>query len=43
VALDLDGTLLRSGGTVSRATIDALAHVAACGIQAVIVTVRPPP
>jgi hydroxymethylpyrimidine pyrophosphatase-like HAD family hydrolase len=41
-ALDLDGTLLRSDGTVSEATVRAVADVTACGIRAVIVTARPP-
>jgi Cof subfamily protein (haloacid dehalogenase superfamily) len=42
VALDLDGTLLRSDGTVSQATVEALAGVAAAAMRAVIVTARPP-
>jgi Cof subfamily protein (haloacid dehalogenase superfamily) len=42
VALDLDGTLLRSDGTISRATVEAIAGVTAGGIRAVIVTARPP-
>ncbi len=42
VALDLDGTLLRSDVTVSQATVEALAATTAAGIRAVIVTARPP-
>ena len=41
-ALDLDGTLLRSDGTVSRVTVDAIARCIASGIRPVIVTARPP-
>ena len=41
-ALDLDGTLLRSDGTVSPTTAGALARATASGIKAVIVTARPP-
>lgn len=42
VATDLDGTLLRSDGTVSRRTVRALEGVAASGVGTVVVTARPP-
>lgn len=42
VATDLDGTLLRSDGTVSERTRAAWAGVDAAGIETVIVTARPP-
>jgi hypothetical protein len=42
VATDLDGTLLRSDGTVSQRTREALAGCAAAGIDVVLVTARPP-
>ncbi len=42
VATDLDGTLLRSDGTISARTLRALAAVRARGIPIVIVTARPP-
>lgn len=42
VASDCDGTLLRSDGTVSPFTRDALARVTAAGIRVVLVTARPP-
>ncbi|GGX83713.1 HAD family hydrolase [Streptomyces fructofermentans] len=42
VATDLDGTLLRSDGTLSRRTADALAAAEAAGIRLVLVTGRPP-
>jgi hypothetical protein len=40
VATDLDGTLLRSDGTVSRRTRDALASVAKAGAAHIVVTGR---
>ena len=42
VATDLDGTLLRSDGTVSERTRRALRSVAAAGAEVVFVTARPP-
>jgi Cof subfamily protein (haloacid dehalogenase superfamily) len=42
VATDLDGTLLRSDGTVSARTRRALRSVVAAGAQLVVVTARPP-
>ena len=42
VASDLDGTLLRSDGTVSDRTRDALRRAAAAQIDVVFVTARPP-
>ncbi len=42
VATDLDGTLLRSDGTVSRRSVEALRLVADAGIETVLVTARPP-
>ncbi len=42
VAVDLDGTLLRSDSTVSPRTVAALAAFADAGGRAVIVTARPP-
>jgi len=42
VATDLDGTLLRSDGSVSERTRAALAAVEAAGIHTVLVTARPP-
>lgn len=41
VATDLDGTLVRSDGTVSAYTADVLARVEAAGIPVVFVTGRP--
>lgn len=41
IATDLDGTLLRSGGTVSDRSREALAAVEAEGIEVVFVTARP--
>lgn len=41
IATDLDGTLLRSGGTVSQRSREALAAVEAEGIEVVFVTARP--
>ena len=41
VATDLDGTLLRSDGTVSARTRAALRRVAAAGAEVVFVTARP--
>jgi Cof subfamily protein (haloacid dehalogenase superfamily) len=42
VATDLDGTLLRSDGTVSARTRQALAATVAAGVDVVILTARPP-
>ena len=42
VATDLDGTLLRSDGTGSERTAEALRAVQAAGIRTVLVTARPP-
>ncbi len=42
VAVDLDGTLLRTDKTVSPRTVAALAAVTAAGVRVVIVTGRPP-
>ncbi len=42
VATDLDGTLLRSDGSVSARTVAALDSAAAYGIRTVLVTARPP-
>ncbi|CAN5698308.1 HAD family hydrolase [soil metagenome] len=42
VATDLDGTLLRSDGTISRRTVAALAAVEEAGVPLVFVTGRPP-
>lgn len=42
IATDLDGTLLRSDGTVSGRTRAALARAVAAGIVTVFVTARPP-
>jgi hypothetical protein len=42
VALDLDGTLLRSDGSLSERTRRALKTVAATGVELVVVTARPP-
>lgn len=42
VATDLDGTLLRSDGTISPRTLRALQAIQARGIPIVIVTARPP-
>ncbi len=42
VATDLDGTLLRTDGTVSERTARALSRVAADGVDTVLVTARPP-
>jgi Cof subfamily protein (haloacid dehalogenase superfamily) len=42
IALDLDGTLLRTDGTVSGRTRRALKGVAAAGVELVVVTARPP-
>ncbi len=41
-AIDLDGTLLRSDGTVSAATVKAVARAVESGIRIVVVTARPP-
>lgn len=42
IATDLDGTLLRSDGTVSQRSVDALRAVADAGLETVLVTARPP-
>ncbi|CAA9580929.1 MAG: Hydrolase, HAD superfamily [uncultured Thermomicrobiales bacterium] len=42
IAIDLDGTLLRSDGTVSARTRAALTSVHTTGVATVIVTARPP-
>lgn len=42
IATDLDGTIVRSDGTVSARTVDALARVEAAGATLVMVTGRPP-
>ncbi|WP_030170323.1 Cof-type HAD-IIB family hydrolase [Spirillospora albida] len=42
IATDLDGTIVRSDGTVSARTVDALARVEAAGSTLVMVTGRPP-
>ena len=42
VATDLDGTLLRSDGTVSERTRQVLAELDAAGVEVVFVTARPP-
>ncbi|GAA1715708.1 HAD family hydrolase [Isoptericola hypogeus] len=42
VATDLDGTLLRSDGTVSERTRRALGAAEAAGVEVVFVTARPP-
>ncbi|WP_370892677.1 HAD family hydrolase [Janibacter sp. GXQ6167] len=42
IATDLDGTLLRSDGTVSARSARALAAVAELGVETVLVTARPP-
>ncbi|REF36422.1 HAD family hydrolase [Thermasporomyces composti] len=42
VVSDLDGTLLRSDGTVSERTRRALAHVERCGSTVIFATGRPP-
>ncbi|MEO3746004.1 HAD family hydrolase [Plantactinospora sp. B5E13] len=41
VATDLDGTLLRSDGTLSPRTVEALAAITAAGVGVVLVTGRP--
>jgi Cof subfamily protein (haloacid dehalogenase superfamily) len=41
-AIDLDGTLLRSDGTISDRTLRALALAEARGVQVLAVTARPP-
>lgn len=42
VAVDLDGTLLRTDGTVSDRTVSALRQAEASGATVVLVTGRPP-
>jgi Cof subfamily protein (haloacid dehalogenase superfamily) len=41
-AIDLDGTLLRSDGTVSNRTRDAVSHAGEAGIEMVLVSARGP-
>ncbi|MEE6258378.1 HAD family hydrolase [Plantactinospora sonchi] len=41
VATDLDGTLLRSDGTLSTRTVEALGRITAAGVGVVLVTGRP--
>ncbi|MFE9106505.1 Cof-type HAD-IIB family hydrolase [Actinomadura geliboluensis] len=42
IATDLDGTIVRSDGTISARTVDALARVERAGAMLVMVTGRPP-
>ena len=42
IASDIDGTLLRSDGTMSRRTVDALAAAEEAGLLVVLCTGRPP-
>ncbi len=42
VASDLDGTLVRSDGTIARRTVEAIARIEAAGVPFVMVTGRPP-
>jgi Cof subfamily protein (haloacid dehalogenase superfamily) len=42
LASDLDGTLLRSDGTLSRRTVVAIQRAVAAGIRLVLATARPP-
>ncbi|MDQ1484372.1 MAG: hypothetical protein QOJ62_65 [Actinomycetota bacterium] len=42
IATDLDGTLIRSDGSISARTVDALARAEAAGATVVLVTGRPP-
>lgn len=42
IATDLDGTLLRSDGTVSARSVAALRAVSDAGLETVLVTARPP-
>lgn len=42
LATDLDGTLLRSDGTISPRTLEALAKAESAGLEVVFVTARPP-
>ena len=42
IATDLDGTLLRSDGTVSLRTVDALRAAQDAGFEVVVATARPP-
>jgi Cof subfamily protein (haloacid dehalogenase superfamily) len=42
VASDLDGTLLRSDGAVSRRTLEAFAAARAAGLEVVLASARPP-
>ena len=42
IASDLDGTLLRSDGTVSARTREAIRAAQAGGVRVVFVTARPP-
>jgi hydroxymethylpyrimidine pyrophosphatase-like HAD family hydrolase len=42
VATDLDGTLLRSDGSISTRTVEALDRLESLGIELVFITARPP-
>jgi Cof subfamily protein (haloacid dehalogenase superfamily) len=42
IATDLDGTIVRSDGTISERTSAALAHAQSLGVLVVVVTGRPP-
>jgi HAD superfamily hydrolase (TIGR01484 family) len=42
VATDLDGTIIRSDGTISPRTIATLRRIEAAGVQVVLITGRPP-
>ena len=42
IATDLDGTIVRSDGTISARTVEALARVEQAGAMLVMVTGRPP-
>lgn len=42
VAIDLDGTLLRSDKTISHRTADVVAQVVGCGVHVVLASARPP-
>ncbi|MGH3264978.1 MAG: HAD family hydrolase, partial [Trebonia sp.] len=42
VATDLDGTIIRTDGTISPRTVSAFARVEAAGARFVLVTGRPP-
>lgn len=42
VAIDVDHTLIRDDHTLAQATVDAVAHVRAAGVQVVLASSRPP-